>query len=178
MVLVLFAYQAIAIEDFGSRALPEPADVIIVLGPRLSGERLDALGAARAAAAARCWHDGRAPVILATGGTVSPGTIPEGEALRRELVGLGVQGESILVEVGSHSTLENLRAAHAIMRTRGWQRALVVSNRFHLRRASKLAERIGMVATVTGEDPQDPSWSLYAWWLPREVAASLYYGIW
>lgn len=176
--LLVVLYQALAILVVERTARPERADVLIVLGPRLSGERLDPLGRARAVEAARLWKAGYAPFIVATGGVVAPGTIPEGEALRREIIALGVDPGVVLVEPGSRNTAENLAGARELMKARGWRRAVVVSNRFHLRRALILAERLGMAATASGGDPEPWALSNRAWWFAREVGASVYHGAW
>lgn len=176
-ILVLL-YQAIAILAVERTARPQQGDLLIVLGPRLQGERLDPLGQARAAEAARLWRAGYAPYIVATGGVVAPGTIPEGEALRRAMIALGVDSGAVLVEPGSRNTRENLEGAQKIMKARGWRRAILVSNRFHLRRSLLLAERLGMAATASGADPDPWAVTNRTWWFTREVGASIYHGAW
>jgi uncharacterized SAM-binding protein YcdF (DUF218 family) len=80
---------------------PQQADVLFVFGA----------GNGRWDGAARLFHDGFAPNVLATGGRPNGDECcaPESHQIRDHLVALGVPGDAILLESESTNTLENVR---------------------------------------------------------------------
>lgn len=123
------------------------ADAIIVLGAALSrdGTPYKAL-TRRSAHAARLWRDGRAPMIICTGGIGRTVRIPRSEAdgCREVLMREGVPRTAIVLEETSRSTEENAGNARAIMAARGWRRAILVSDSYHVFRGSYIARRAGI----------------------------------
>lgn len=122
-------------------ALPQ-AEAIVVLGGGVRvaypPERPDPdLGDAadRVWYAARLYHAGKAPVILASGGNVIPGMSPEARAMRRILMDFGVPDGAILLEEASRNTSENARYASRLLRDRGIRKVLLVTSALHMRRA-------------------------------------------
>jgi len=117
------------------------ADAIIVLGATVlpGGEPSGSLRA-RAEAAAALWHEGRAPVVVATGARHER---PPGEAIvtRRLLLAAGVLDDAILVEEKSRNTRGNFVFARGLVP--GAVRVFVVTEPFHLARALYLARAEG-----------------------------------
>ncbi|HVP31059.1 MAG TPA: YdcF family protein [Myxococcota bacterium] len=122
-------------------------DAAIVLGAAVwrGGLPSPAL-ARRAEQGARLVLEGRARVLVASGGTV---THPPAEAtlIRAIAVELGVAHERILVEDASRDTLENALACAALLRAHGLRSAWLVTDRYHLGRALFVFRRLGIEAT-------------------------------
>lgn len=130
---------AVAIDLAGSRPPPSGAfDAIVVLGCRVmqDGRPSPAL-ARRARHAARLWHEGRAPIVVVTGGV---GDHPPSEARAAAAVAreLGVPEHALVLEERSTSTAENARFARELVDAR---RVLLVTDGFHALRAARLFAR-------------------------------------
>jgi uncharacterized SAM-binding protein YcdF (DUF218 family) len=117
------------------------ADAIIVLGATVlpGGEPSGSLRA-RAGAAAALFHEGRAPVVVATGAHHGQ---PPGEAVvaRGLLLAAGVPEGCVLIEEKSRNTHGNLLFARGLVPQA--VRVLLVTEPFHLARALHLARSVG-----------------------------------
>jgi len=122
----------------------EPADLILVLGRRLEGDRPTPVFEARLAHAADLWRRGLAPRILVAGGPTGRASRSEAEAGRAWLLAEGVPAGALLVEDQSQHTLENLFHVRATLRAEGWRDLILVSDGLHLARAGALAEGLGL----------------------------------
>lgn len=112
-----------------------PYDVIVVLGakPSPDGKGMPAMDR-RVRHGVRLFHEGAANFLLMSGGRNGHST-PEAVLMRALAVEEGVPEGSIALESVSTRTLENAFFSKAVMEERGWTRALVVTDRFHLPRA-------------------------------------------
>ena len=127
---------------------PQPeADVIVVLGSKLSpnGRPTPSLKR-RIAQAVRLFHQGRAENLLLSGGVHDHPT-PEAEVMADMVRDAGVGAENIVIEARSLNTLENAAFTAAEMEKRGWRRAIVVTDNFHLPRALFTFRRFGVEVT-------------------------------
>ena len=89
------------------------------------------------------------------------------------LVELGIPRAAILVEGAARSTRENALFCARLMRGQGWRAALVVTQRFHLRRSVRAFRRAGvtaegLAASAAGVRPSQ---------LAREVIALAAYAV-
>ena len=120
-----------------------PADAIVVLGggimPALPPRRAPELSDAgdRALEAARLWREGRAPLVLACGGSLD-GTPPEASDLATLLRFLGVAPEAILEDARSRTTRENAVEARRLLDPLAARRILLVTSALHMPRAAAL----------------------------------------
>ncbi len=149
-----------------------PHDVIVILGAALGpgGEAGPALRR-RVAHGARLFHEGKAGHLIVTGGaTGSPPT--EAEAMCALALKHGVPEERIIIEDKATRTFENALYTVRIMEDRGWARALVVSDPFHLPRALFLFRRSGIAAAgaAVSERCGEPLWRWYGAYV-REAGA-------
>jgi uncharacterized SAM-binding protein YcdF (DUF218 family) len=159
---------AIIIARYGTTDRARAADVIIVLGGGESGTTRRALHAVT------LYRQGYAPAILCSGAYAAHETISEGarcaEVARRE----GVPAAAIVVDERSRSTEENAIESAAIMRARGWRSAVLVTDDFHLWRATWLFTEYGMPVWPSPAQrttpPVDPGGK--TWGLAREVLAT------
>lgn len=157
-----------------------PARVALVLGAAVgSGGEPSAALRRRARQAARLYAEGRVSLILASGGP--PGATPaEAELIRRLCIGDGVPDTAILVEPRAATTDENIRRALPILRARGIDRVVLVTDRFHARRAAMVARAAGLGVTLSCPPPEGTArWRLGRLWLREGLAILVYrYRIW
>jgi uncharacterized SAM-binding protein YcdF (DUF218 family) len=113
----------------------QPADVIIVLGAavRAGGKPSPSLQR-RVLHAVRIFQGNRAAKLLLTGGI---GKYPPAEAvvMRRIALQQGVPEDNIIVEVQSKTTFENMTNCIDIMSAKGWNRAVIVTDPYHIPRS-------------------------------------------
>ena len=141
---------------YGLTDRAEPADVIIVLGSGLNRNQTPGPSLRnRSAHAAALWREGYAPMIICAGGYARWATRSEADGCAEVLRDNGVPPEAIVLEERSRSTEENAVYAQEIMQARGWQSALIVSDGYHLLRATWIFSQQGFTdfstspATVT-----------------------------
>ncbi len=126
-----------------------PADAIVVLGggimPALAPRRAPELSDAgdRVLEAARLWREGRAPLVVACGGSLD-GTPPEAADLATLLRFLGVAPEAILEETRSRTTRENAVEARRLLDPLAARRILLVTSALHMPRAAALFRGPGL----------------------------------
>jgi uncharacterized SAM-binding protein YcdF (DUF218 family) len=159
---------SVVIVRYGRADQAQPADVIIVLGGGEEGT------IRRTRHAAALYAQGYAPYVLCTGNIVTGEPFSEAERCAITARDHGVPAEAIIEERISRSTEENAIQAAALMRARGWRTAVLVSDDFHLWRATWVFEQKGArvwpspAQATTG--PLPASEQTYA--VLREVAAT------
>ncbi|MBU0495460.1 MAG: YdcF family protein [Chloroflexi bacterium] len=179
LVIILVTAIYVWVDQTGAREDVGPADCIIVLGSAVwPGERPSPSLAARTARGLALYQAGHAPALILCGGR---GTYPpaEAEMMRRLLTAAGVPETALFLDDSSTTTVENLQHARAIMRAHGWQSALLVSDPFHLPRASLMARDLGL--TVRPAPALDsPTYTIprqRVWYTLREALALIWYTV-
>lgn len=153
------------------QAAPCCYDSIVVLGGGIIPANPPAIptphlidGADRLIHAAKLYHDGIAPLIIASGGAVPRTQVSSGaseaEAMRSLLVQLGVPSNSIILESRSSNTLENIAFVREIA---GSGRVALVTSAYHMPRALKIARRVRLDASAFPTDWRVP-WALRSLW--------------
>ncbi|NLZ93674.1 MAG: YdcF family protein [Firmicutes bacterium] len=143
LIITLFSALYAHIDRFGQISDSGQADVIIVLGAAVWPNGPSPALQARVWHARQLYHAGRAPYMIVAGGMgLYPPT--EAEAMSALAVAWDVPQSQILLEDKSTNTRENLTFAADIMRQKGWQTALLVTDGYHMRRASALAQDLGI----------------------------------
>jgi uncharacterized SAM-binding protein YcdF (DUF218 family) len=143
--LLLLLLLGAAIVVYGSADHAQSADVIILLGAGLHPDNTPSEAMwRRAEHTAELWKNGFAPNVICTGGLPGRATRSEASACADLLQQYGVPADAILLEEHSRSTEENALEARAIMEANGWRTAIIVSDGFHLLRASWLFQRVGI----------------------------------
>jgi uncharacterized SAM-binding protein YcdF (DUF218 family) len=155
-------------------APPEPADAIVVLGSPLAPD--GTLGAAldeRVVAGAELFRRQLGPLVVLSGRG-------EAEAMARRAAALGVPEPALLVEGDSVNTRQNAERSAALLAGRGARRVWIVSQPFHLRRASYWFRQSGLeplpFAPAGGIQQRRPDLALR--WTAREYGAWLKTGYW
>ncbi len=145
--LLLLLLLCAAIVVYGSADNAQPADAIIMLGGGLHADNTPSEAMwRRAEHTAELWNAGLAPLIICTGGLPGRATRTEAAVCRELLEQYGVPADAIVLEELSRSTEENALESRALMNANGWHTAIVVSDGFHLLRASWLFGRVGIVS--------------------------------
>ncbi|MEC3953905.1 YdcF family protein [Nocardia sp. CDC153] len=134
------------------------ADVVVVLGCRLRGNRVAPMLARRLDRAVEVVRRergrGGAPLVVVSGGQAGRETVAEAAAMADYLVAHGVSADAIVMEDRSRNTEENLRFTARELRRRGIDpeaaRITVVTSDFHVLRTKSLAHGLGLRAQVTG----------------------------
>ncbi len=135
--LVFCCLLAATVVVYGLTDRSQPADVIIVLGSGLKNDLSPSPALTRRGIrAAELWKANYAPQIICSGGYATWSSRSEADGCAQVLRENGVPADAIVLEDASRSTEENARYTHEIMRARGWQTALVVSDGYHLLRAT------------------------------------------
>jgi len=141
---------------------PAPSDAIVMLGD-------DDFNADRATRAAQLYRAGWAPRVIASGRYLRPyASIAELE--EHDLEDRGVPAADVVrFTQKAENTREETAALAQLIRSRGWNRILLVTSNYHTRRSRYLAERqfppgttLRVVAAPdSAYDPQD-------WWHTRK----------
>jgi vancomycin permeability regulator SanA len=150
----------------GGRARPEPlreADAIIVLGAGVSGDDVSQVLGDRLDTALALYRDGRAKKILLTGDHASQ-WYDEVSAMRKYLEARGVPSDALLLDGAGVDTFSSIARARMVY---GIDRAIVVTQAFHLPRAVWLARSLGIEAD--GAEADKRVYRGAAWFQVREV---------
>ena len=146
--LALWLAGLAVIDGYGMEDRAQPADVIVVLGSRVyPGGRPGPSLARRAQHAVALYRRGLAPNVICSGGLGADADLPtEAEVACGLAQQLGLPAAAIFFEDQARSTEQNALYTAAIMRARGWTTAIIVSDGYHLYRASLLFRRAGVTA--------------------------------
>lgn len=124
-------------------------DAIVVLGAAQYDGRPSPQLRARLDHVVTLWNLPVAPVVVVTGGKQSGDRFTEAEASRDYLVSRGLPVEVIVIESRGESTYQSLEAVRNEARVNQWQRVVLVSDPYHLKRAQLVAAELGMPAEVS-----------------------------
>ncbi len=151
------------------------SDVIVVLGAaQLDGTPGPVLQQ-RLEHALELHQEGVAPVVVTTGGALAGDPFTEGGVGRQWLIDQGLaQDEALAVEVG-RDTVTSLEATAEVMRDRGWDTAVVVTDRPHVLRSVTMLQDQGVDAVGSAAERGPGGWWLTARYVTRETFAYLHY---
>ena len=122
------------------------ADAIVVLGAAQYDGRPSPQLRARLDHALSLWRREAAQLVVVTGGKQAGDRFTEAEAGRSYLVDHGVPIDAIVVEPRGTSTYESLRSTSMELATRGLRNVVVVSDPYHVLRATLVAREVGLAA--------------------------------
>ncbi|MCB9452672.1 MAG: YdcF family protein [Anaerolineaceae bacterium] len=163
---------AAVIHQYGLTDRTQPADAIVVLGAGLNPDNTPTPSMIRRADhAATLLETGVAPYIICSGGYPGRATVSEASACKTALLAAGVPAEVIILEEASRSTEENALETQKIMHANGWQTAVIVSDGYHLLRASWLFQMAGITGYPSPVTESYPTPTEYLISVLREMAA-------
>ncbi len=109
------------------------------------------------------WREGKVGRLFFTGGCVKNPHI-ESEVMKEYAMALGVPKEHIVTEGQSVSTYHNMMHSKQIMEDNGLNNCVVVTNKWHLRKAGHYAEKFGLDHVMCGAgEPQNASLMKTLW---------------
>lgn len=97
-------------------------------------------------------RDGRARVVIVTGGPLREGLPTEAELLARQLSAWGIDPRRIVEERQAKNTTENARFSKQLIEERGLHSVLVVTSAFHVSRALGCFHAVGLSPDVLPVD--------------------------
>lgn len=136
-----------------------PADAIVLLGGAMRGDtHMGTLAdlndhADRLVHAASLYKEGKAPLLLLTGGAPE-GVRTEAEQMKDILAVMGVPRDSMILESGSRNTYDNAVYSAQLLKMRGMHRILLVTSAYHMRRSAALFEAQGLEVVPAPSDYQ------------------------
>jgi cyclophilin family peptidyl-prolyl cis-trans isomerase/vancomycin permeability regulator SanA len=123
-------------------------DAVVVLGCRVErGGALSGAAERRVERAALAYHEGVAPLLIASGGKCWYG-VSEARAFRTRLAELGVPEQQVLLELESHNTRQNARCSTLLAQKSGLSRLGIVTCDWHMPRALADFRHFGVEATA------------------------------
>jgi uncharacterized SAM-binding protein YcdF (DUF218 family) len=132
--------------SYARQSDPAPADAAIVLGAAVYDAEPTPVFEERLRHAVSLYTSGQVRWLVMTGGHGPGDSLAESEAGRGWAVANGVPADAILVETQSRTTEENFTEALPLLAANGIGRVLVVSDPLHMRRAMRMAEKLGLDA--------------------------------
>ena len=157
---------------------PGRGDVLLVLGAGINERCMpNNFAIQRVLLAARLFREGRAPLMLMTGGGSKSSPCTVAGAMKALAVGLGVPPEAILLENAARNTWQNAQFSKPILDRVGARRLVLVTDRLHMMRAEacfrQLGYQIERAAVPTPDShPNNTSMLVFA---GRETVALAYY---
>lgn len=141
-VLIYILFLEWKISEYSTMEPEKKADYIIVLGARVKGTVPSLSLKYRIEAASSYLEENSGTAVIVSGGKGPGEDISEAEAMKRELLKIGISGERILLEDRSTSTKENIRYSKALLPAEA--SVHVVTNDYHLYRAVQIARSEGL----------------------------------
>jgi vancomycin permeability regulator SanA len=156
---VLFFLPVTFVRAEGDGAIRSVADVPaepvgIVLGAQVLGDTPSSFLASRLDVALALWHAHKIKVFLVSGDNSTP-DYNEPKAMRDYLVAKGVPPDLIVLDYAGFDTWESCTRARRIF---GVERAIVVSQTFHISRAAYLCRAAGIETYAVGDG--NAAWAL------------------
>ena len=133
----------------------QKADAIVVLGAAQYNGRPSPVFKARLDHAWNLFRKGFAGVIITTGGFGPDPDYSEAHVGSQYLIRKGMDPSRIIIEQGSGSSYDSVRAAARLMRAKGWKTIVVVSDGFHMFRLKRMLED-SQITTYTSPAPDSP----------------------
>jgi uncharacterized SAM-binding protein YcdF (DUF218 family) len=137
---------------------PSQADAMIILSD-------DDFVGSRAAKAADLYHEGRAPLIIASGRMMRP-YAGVGELMQRDLTDRGVP--TSVIEIYRHhasDTIEEAQTLRSLVVQKKWRHVVIVTSNYHTRRARYIFRKIFPAGVqVDVASAKDPAFDISDWW--------------
>jgi uncharacterized SAM-binding protein YcdF (DUF218 family) len=122
-----------------------PADAIVVFGAAEYEGRPSPVYKARLDHAAKLYHRGLAPMVIATGGAGADLRFNEGAVGREYLKTLGIPDSQLIAETQGSDTAESARRVGNILRANHLRSCLAVSDAYHIFRIKQMLGREDIV---------------------------------
>ncbi len=146
--IVMYLFLALSVARHAEQDTKLKSDSILVLGARsyINGKYNPCL-VARMDHAVDLYKSEYAPKILVSGGNDKEDGVNEAETMRKIAMEKGVRPEDILMEKSATSTYENFHLSQDILKKNKLQSLIIVTEPFHIARASLVADNLGLPHT-------------------------------
>jgi uncharacterized SAM-binding protein YcdF (DUF218 family) len=148
VVVLYFAGSLWFVLHVGDSDQARPVDAIVVMGAAQYDGRPSRQLAARLDHVVLLWQRGLAPMVITTGGNRPGDRFTESQASAKYLEARGVPAAAIL-QVGGSTSYAELVAVRDLLRVRGGQRVLLVSDPYHSLRIRLVSQELGLTAYVS-----------------------------
>jgi len=155
-ILLFLICEGFVLRGFGSRA-PEGLDYLIVLGAQIHEDGPSAVLKYRLDAAVDYLRENESTLCIVTGGKGEGEPRSEGEGMKQYLVSRGVDPARVIVESRACNTVQNIIFSKQLMTSPDASTALVTNN-FHVTRATALARKQGLTDVYAIAAPSDPAY--------------------
>ena len=174
-MVVALAVTAVRVVLAGNDDERRASDAIVVLGAaQLDGTPGPVLEA-RLEHALELQRAGVAPVVVTTGGAAQGDRFTEGGSGRQWLLDQGLTEDDVVAVEEGGDTRTSLEATAAVMRDRGWDTAVVVTDRPHVLRSETMLDDLGIDAVGSAAARGPGGWWLTVRYVARETVAYLGY---
>lgn len=150
LIFLIIAFIAFQIIYFGIKSKPKKSDCIIILGCKVKGNDPTPFLKWRLDEGLNLYRKGYGKYIIASGAKGPGENISEGKAMEKYLLQKGVDKRFIIIEDKSKNTLENIKFSKNKMDINNLKSSIIVSNKYHLKRAEILCKREGIKASYSG----------------------------
>ncbi|MCH5325392.1 MAG: YdcF family protein [Eubacterium sp.] len=160
---------------FGAPPEPDSTRTVIVLGCQVYDSGPSVMLKNRLNAAYDYLTANPDASCVVSGGKGDTEPVSEASAMKEYLISRGIEESRIYIEDRSTNTLENLTYSKQVIAENGLdERAVIVTDGFHLKRAQMFAQKVGLdVRTISAHTPL---FLLPTYWC-REWASICYYAI-
>lgn len=148
--IIMLGIIGVNIKKFGNNSKPNKSDCVIVLGCSVYGKTPSPFLVERVKEGLKLVKEGYADYIIVSGGKGPGEDISEAEAMKRYLLKKGLKENQIIKEDKSLTTMDNLTNSKKVMNEKGFNSTIIVSNKFHLKRASLMAKKVDLNASYSG----------------------------
>lgn len=164
----VFAFIEGTIILYANKKSDKELDYLIVLGAQVKGTRVSRTLKYRLDTAFHYLEENPNTKVIVSGGQGSGEDISEAQAMKEYLVGKGIQEKRILMEDRSTNTNENIRYSRNLIKETD-ARVGIVTNGFHVFRASRIAKKQGLEEVHPISAPSGPV--IHIHYYVREVFA-------
>lgn len=147
-VIAYIAYSGYSVWTYGDNVTIPKADAAIVLGAAQWNGQPSPVLEGRLKQGIELYKEDKVNYLVLTGGKSKNATVSEAEAGRNYAVKKGIPKRDILYENKSSITKGNLLNAKKVSKPKGIDSYLLVSDQYHLKRATSVAESHGMEVTA------------------------------
>lgn len=147
---IVIITTGVIIFSYGKNAVPEKSDCMIILGCRLYGSTPSPFLIGRLDKGVQLYNNGYGKYIIVSGGRGSGESVTEADAMKLYLSEKGVPADKIILEDKSVSTMTNIANSSKVMKDNGMKTAVIVSNKYHLKRAVLMAQKCSITPTASG----------------------------
>lgn len=141
---IFFVYNAIRIYNFSFQYTDLASDVAIVLGAGTANAQVSPVFKERLNHAAKLYTENKVNFIITTGGKGENQTSADSEVAIAYLIQRGIPADRIYTDTLSRYTHENIAEAQQIMTKLKANKALLVSDPLHMKRAMFLAQKASL----------------------------------